>query len=842
MAVYTIQEEWGNQSNWTLNIEPVNINVNKETFQLAFPNITASYTADSTKGYASFYIGSSQIRKDNTKISLFATYGDEKGYVTTWEKGEAKSFIGILTSAESVKNTSTYFNTNNPTEKTINCSFYATQARCRSGRSEGSYDGNISSFAFELDSIVNLTLDAPPTYENASLTVPEGELYYKKNQITFSISNVQAQYGGYIQSITFGGYGSFKRNYYSATNIPPSTITYTTLIYGSDTPYIRILDSRGQTTTHYFEPITGKEYVIKTSNTTIKRINSTTSQLEEEGRNAVLQTTITYTSDSRYSLQAPTVYNSTLGANANITWYTSWNNTSGFSGTISNWSNVASDTTVYGKITTELDDETSYEFRITPKTTFTSGSYTRITLPQSFYLLVGRQGGKGLGIGMKPASDNLYIRMPTYIVNPTNGSNLALRIVQSAESTPATFGIDWTGSIWKNNNLITVPSRTGVMALTSDLIQHLTDGSGTNSIRGSGTKAEGNITWRDYEQDNFPIRINYSMGSQSFAEGWETMVTGQASHVEGAFNKVTGGAAHGGGFYTITAKDAQTVIGRYNIEDTGDSSISGRNYGKYALIIGNGNPDASPTYDESTDEYIAPPRSNVLTVDWQGLVQCYGKHGVDSGLYTYSANSSDVERHIGYIIGSGGVNAGIYDYNYTGTGAGSDGAWMIYSTRAETHVAVGNFIVNNGNIQPNTTNKYSCGASGKVWTAVYARNTIIQTSDAKQKDVIGSIDYAKDLIMNLKPIEYQWKDSDHNRIHMGLIAQDVAKVGKDLNKNLSLYQANYKDIDKKYNGEEVDDSKLDWSLGYGELIAPMIKVIQDQEKRIQQLEEQLLKK
>lgn len=139
-----------------------------------------------------------------------------------------------------------------------------------------------------------------------------------------------------------------------------------------------------------------------------------------------------------------------------------------------------------------------------------------------------------------------------------------------------------------------------------------------------------------------------------------------------------------------------------------------------------------------------------------------------------------------------------------------------------------------------SSNGSKLGVSGNRWGTIYATNGTINTSDKKDKDILGNIINAKDLILNLKPINYMWKDGDHRRIRMGFIAQDVALICKRLNKNLALIDAHYKDCENKpYYGEEVDDVLLRWGLNYKELIAPMVAVIQEQEQEIQQLKQQL---
>lgn len=152
-------------------------------------------------------------------------------------------------------------------------------------------------------------------------------------------------------------------------------------------------------------------------------------------------------------------------------------------------------------------------------------------------------------------------------------------------------------------------------------------------------------------------------------------------------------------------------------------------------------------------------------------------------------------------------------------------------------------------LRPDEDNSTQLGHKDYRWTTVYAVNGTINTSDAKEKDVLGSIDYAHDLIMSLSPKAYMWKNGDHRRTRMGFLAQDVADTCNSLNKNLALVTASYigdpslgeEDpmLHTDYFGEKVDDNKLRWGLSYHELVAPMVQVIQDQDKEIKQLRQEL---
>lgn len=144
-----------------------------------------------------------------------------------------------------------------------------------------------------------------------------------------------------------------------------------------------------------------------------------------------------------------------------------------------------------------------------------------------------------------------------------------------------------------------------------------------------------------------------AVGVCSHAEGMETHATSDESHAEGFLTYATGGASHtegrnttAGGDYshaqnegTIAAKMAQTALGTSNIEDTNSltthpSGYAG--YGKYAVIVGNG------YYDGQADKLI---RSNALTVDWRGSVDCYAITARDE-IYAFG----DIMDHAGNVL------------------------------------------------------------------------------------------------------------------------------------------------------------------------------------------------
>ena len=113
-------------------------------------------------------------------------------------------------------------------------------------------------------------------------------------------------------------------------------------------------------------------------------------------------------------------------------------------------------------------------------------------------------------------------------------------------------------------------------------------------------------------------------GSWSHAEGSSTTASGDDSHAEGWSTIAFGNASHAQNYYTNAQKFAQTALGTYNVLDTSSTTThpsGGSNYGKYAMILGNGTADNA--------------RSNALTVDWLGGVQMYlDSNGTSSSVAT----------------------------------------------------------------------------------------------------------------------------------------------------------------------------------------------------------------
>ena len=125
------------------------------------------------------------------------------------------------------------------------------------------------------------------------------------------------------------------------------------------------------------------------------------------------------------------------------------------------------------------------------------------------------------------------------------------------------------------------------------------------------------------------------------------------------------------------------------------------------------------------------------------------------------------------------------------------------------------------------------GASNHRWNSIYARNSAISTSDRNQKNTIQAlpIEKVKPFIMGLNPSSYKFNDADSGRTHYGLIAQDVEQLISDLEMSSMDFAGFIK--------SPTEDGNYTYGLRYEEFISPMIKMLQEHEKQIVQLRNEL---
>ncbi|WP_374075323.1 tail fiber domain-containing protein [Bdellovibrio bacteriovorus] len=125
----------------------------------------------------------------------------------------------------------------------------------------------------------------------------------------------------------------------------------------------------------------------------------------------------------------------------------------------------------------------------------------------------------------------------------------------------------------------------------------------------------------------------------------------------------------------------------------------------------------------------------------------------------------------------------------------------------------GGTAVNGTSLRPYTDNAASLGTGAQRWTAVYAVNGTIQTSDRRLKSNITNLNQGLAFIASLRPVSFNWTQESNQtspKQHWGFIAQE-------LNDNVQAENV----------GLLYKDENSYWGVNYSELIAPLTKAVQE---------------
>jgi hypothetical protein len=140
---------------------------------------------------------------------------------------------------------------------------------------------------------------------------------------------------------------------------------------------------------------------------------------------------------------------------------------------------------------------------------------------------------------------------------------------------------------------------------------------------------------------------------------------------------------------------------------------------------------------------------------------------------------------------------------------------------------------------PYLDNTTSLGVATYRWTAVFAVNGTIQTSDRNKKENIRDISYGLDALMSLKPVSFRWKDNAcrvGTGNSMGFIAQDLEQIIPDAVVH-SITSDDEIQIARKEKGIELE--RETYGVKYTELIPVLVKAIQEQQAIIEKQQQQI---
>lgn len=150
-----------------------------------------------------------------------------------------------------------------------------------------------------------------------------------------------------------------------------------------------------------------------------------------------------------------------------------------------------------------------------------------------------------------------------------------------------------------------------------------------------------------------------------------------------------------------------------------------------------------------------------------------------------------------------------------------------------------------GQILPGADNAQTLGAPSRRFSTIYAATGVINASDERLKIDVAPCPLGLDFIKALRPCAYRWREGGRaapapereapeppaqtsktgRRLHLGLIAQEVRAALEAAGEDCALWVS-----------DDPDDPTALQSLRYDQLIAPLIRAVQDLSNRLERLE------
>ncbi len=195
-------------------------------------------------------------------------------------------------------------------------------------------------------------------------------------------------------------------------------------------------------------------------------------------------------------------------------------------------------------------------------------------------------------------------------------------------------------------------------------------------------------------------------------------------------------------------------------------------------------------------------------------------------------------------------NAGIYGVATETYGNDSDTAMQIEFRASGTNGGTGHGIGLGTGYRMSPVAFYplidnSCDLGGSSsnlrWDDIFATSGTVNTSDQRDKANITNLDLGLTFVDSLRPVSYTWADRSGyvgSRTHMGFVAQEVATALGDeaTNRGLWIHSPSVPVDPEDPEGEQTDERQ---GLRYHQLIAPMVKAIQELSATVQTLTDRI---
>lgn len=190
-------------------------------------------------------------------------------------------------------------------------------------------------------------------------------------------------------------------------------------------------------------------------------------------------------------------------------------------------------------------------------------------------------------------------------------------------------------------------------------------------------------------------------------------------------------------------------------------------------------------------------------------------------------------------------NAGIFGRADETYGSDTDGGMSIQMRFNGINSGAGHGVTGSYGYAFGTTvihstvdNVSSLGLSSRRFDDAYITNGVTTGSDERDKTNIADLDLGLEFVDSLRPVSWTWNDRSGyvgTRKHMGFVAQEIAAtLGDDASdRGVWIHTESTEETDEEGNTVTTLDRQ---GLRYSELMAPMVKAIQELSTRVTALE------
>lgn len=305
-------------------------------------------------------------------------------------------------------------------------------------------------------------------------------------------------------------------------------------------------------------------------------------------------------------------------------------------------------------------------------------------------------------------------------------------------------------------------------------------------------------------------------GNDSIGIGHQALSAASSS---GLYNIAIGSASLG----SCTSGNSTVAVGRR--AGSGITTATGNTAVGTDAMVGSGT-----AITGSNNVAVGNSASANITTGYQNvLIGTSAASVLDTGF-----NNVFIGRFAAQLTTSGAGNVAIGEQSLSAVTTGD------YNTAVGTGTAGGAAYTNTSMLGYQATVTGSNQVQlGNASTTTYVYGTVQNRSDARDKADIQDTILGLEFINSLRPVDFKWNyredyegeqdgSKKRTRFHHGLIAQEVKQVCDGLGVNFGGYQ-----------DHTVTGGKDVLTLGYDELIAPLIKAIQELSQEVATLKKQV---